>query len=300
MGHIIEHMDYDYNGYCEILTKLCREYNFLKYEVIGKSVFGRAIPSLRIGDSGDYVLYTAATHGSERITTTVLLRFVEELCDSLKNGKRLSEVDINTAMYGRGIIFVPIVNPDGCEISLKGAAGCVGHSGRIYKLCGGDFEHWNANLRGVDINHNFDAGWKELHELERQNGYFGPGPTRYGGQRPMSEPETLALAELCQRVNIRYVMSLHSQGEVIYWDYDGIPTHRGKKMAEIFAASSGYALDVPTALAQGGGFKDWFIKTYRRPGFTVEIGKGKNPLNPKNGEKIYEQIKEMLTLGLLM
>jgi g-D-glutamyl-meso-diaminopimelate peptidase len=75
---------------------------------------------------------------------------------------------------------------------------------------------------------------------------------------------------------------------------------RGKKMAEIFAASSGYALDVPTGLAVGGGFKDWFIDKFHRPGFTVEIGKGKNPLPAEDGEEIYQQIKEMMMLGLLM
>ena len=95
-------------------------------------------------------------------------------------------------------------------------------------------------------------------------------------------------------------MCFHSQGEVIYWDYDNIDTYRGHKMAEIFAASSGYALDVPTGLAYGGGFKDWFIKEYRRPGFTIEVGSGSNPLPAANGEKIYGQIKEMLMLGLLM
>lgn len=300
MGNIIEHTDYDYNSYCEKMQKLCSEYDFLKYESIGKTVFGRAIPSLRIGNSGDYVLYTAAIHGSERITATVLLRFVEELCEAIQKGTRLSEVDIRKAMFGRGAIFVPLCNPDGCEISLKGAKGCMGHEGRVYKLCGGDFSHWNANLRGVDLNHNFDAGWQKLHILEQNEGIYGPGPTRYGGTRPHSEPETEALVSLCKRMKIRYVLALHSQGEVIYWDYDNIPTARGKRMAEIFAASSGYALDVPLGLALGGGFKDWFIKAFHRPGFTVEIGKGKNPLPPGEGDKIYEQIKEMLTVGLLM
>ncbi len=300
MENIIEHIDYDYNGYCKIIQNLCDTYSFLKYENIGKTVFGRAIPSLRIGNSGEYVLYTAAIHGSERITATILLKFIAELCQAIKKGGNLSDVDINKAMYGRGAVFVPLCNPDGCEISQKGVMGCVGHAGRIYKLCGGDFEHWNANLRGVDLNHNFDAGWEELHELEKKEGIFGPAPTRYGGHKPHSEPETEALVGLCRRFTIRYCMALHSQGEVIYWDYDNIPTLRGKKMAEIFAASSGYALDVPTGLAVGGGFKDWFIKNYRRPGFTIEVGKGSNPLPPESGEFIYEQIKEMLTLGLLM
>ena len=300
MDSIIKQIDYDCNGFEDILRKLCEKYPFLKSGSIGKSVLGRDIKLLRLGKGADYILYTAAIHGSERLTATVLLRFIEELCEAVKVGGKVAGVDARRALYGKGIMFVPVCNPDGCEIALKGAKGCGDLAPRLYKLCGGDFSHWNANARGVDLNHNFDAGWDELHQLEREHGFYGPGPTRFGGLKPHSEPETAALVDLCLKVNIRYVMCFHSQGEVIYWDYGGINTHRGHKMAEIFAASSGYALDVPTTLAVGGGFKDWFIERFSRPGFTIELGKGKNPLPPTDGEKIYSQVREMMMLGLLM
>ena len=300
MLNIIKHIEHDYNSFSEIMRSLCEEYKFLHRFSIGKSVFGRDLTALRLGSFADCIVYAGAIHGSERITATLLLKFISELCEAVAANGKICDVDARRALYGRSVIFVPLCNPDGCEISLKGAAGCGAHAARIYKLCGGDFKHWNANLRGVDLNHNFDAGWEELHKLERKQGYFGPGPTRYGGTKPFSEPESAALAELCRTYNIRYLLTFHSQGEVIYWDYDGIETPRGKKMAEIFSASSGYALDVPTGLATGGGFKDWFIKEFRRPGFTIEVGLGKNPLAAASGAEIYEKIREMLVLGLLM
>ena len=71
-------------------------------------------------------------------------------------------------------------------------------------------------------------------------------------------------------------------------------------MAEILATSSGYALDYPTGLAVGGGFKDWFIKTFNRPAFTIEVGKGENPLPITDTESIYNRIKEMLVLSVAM
>ena len=71
-------------------------------------------------------------------------------------------------------------------------------------------------------------------------------------------------------------------------------------MAEIMAASSGYALEVPTGLALGGGFKDWFIEKYSRPGFTVEMGMGENPLDPSLAPQIYEKLREMMVLSILM
>ena len=300
MNSIIKQIDYDYNGFENLLRNLTEKYPFLKSGSVGKSVLGRDLKLLRLGKGADYILYTAAIHGSERLTAIVLLRFIEELCEALRVGGKVAGVDAHRALYGKGVLFMPLCNPDGCEIALKGAKGCGDHAGRLYKLCNGDFDHWNANARGVDLNHNFDAGWEELHNLEREHGFYGPGPTRFGGLKPHSEPETVAMVELCKKVNIRYVMCFHSQGEVIYWDYNGINTHRGQKMAEIFAASSGYALDVPTPLAVGGGFKDWFIETYRRPGFTIELGKGQNPLPPTDGEKIYAQVRELMMLGLLM
>lgn len=297
---IIRHVEHDYNSYERCFKALLEKYPFLRCETIGKSVFGRDIRALKLGNAPEEVLYAAAFHGSERITATVILRFVEELCEAYLNSARLADVDIKKALKNKTAVFVPLTNPDGCEISLKGELGCVKNSGWFKRLCGGDFTHWNANARGVDLNHNFDAGWEELHKLERESGYFGPGPTRYGGPHPHSEPETIALTDYCETHDVRYVIAFHSQGEVIYWDYNNIPTHRGKKMAEIFAASSGYALDVPTGISVGGGFKDWFIERFRRPGFTVEMGLGKNPLPAILGQKIYETLEEMLVIGLLM
>lgn len=71
-------------------------------------------------------------------------------------------------------------------------------------------------------------------------------------------------------------------------------------MAEIMAATSGYALDVPVKIATGGGFKDWFLKEFNRPAFTVEVGLGKNPLPISDAFKIYENIREMLTISSIM
>ena len=45
------------------------------------------------------------------------------------------------------------------------------------------------------------------------------------------------------------------------------------------------------------GFKDWFIETYDRPGFTVEIGKGTNPLPLEQFPEIYRKLRELLLLA---
>ncbi len=276
------------------------KYKFIKMSIIGKSCGGKGIPALKIGSGESYALIVAGIHGSERITSNVLLMFIEELCSAIKNDGYIADIKVTKALRGRGVIFVPCLNPDGCDISLLGKKACGELADKIEMQCRGDFAHWNSNLRGVDLNHNFDAGWKELHKMERELGIIGPSPTRFGGFKPHSEPETVAITELCQRQNIRHCMALHSQGEVIYWNYGKKTPAKSRKMAEILASSSGYALDVPISIASGGGIKDWFIKEFYRPGFTVELGLGKNPLPIEQAENIYRQIKEMLTLYIIM
>ncbi len=300
MNRIVKSVDYDYVGLRKIIDMLCCKNSVLQQFSIGKSCAGRDIPAIKIHSDTEYVLFAAAFHGSEHITSNILLMFLEELTYAYTHNCSLCGINIRKALGKRGIMFVPIINPDGCEISIHGALGCGREAGDIYKMCQGDFTHWNANLRGVDINHNFDAGWQELHNLERKSGILGPAATRFGGYAPCSEPETQALVRLCSEHNIHHALALHSQGEVIYWSYNGYETKTSKRMAEIMAATSGYALDVPVGLAAGGGFKDWFLKEYLRPAFTVEVGRGKNPLPIADASKIYNDIREMLTISSIM
>ena len=72
------------------------------------------------------------------------------------------------------------------------------------------------------------------------------------------------------------------------------------KLAEILASSSGYALEAPEGLAVGGGFKDWFIQNFSRPAFTIEIGRGKNPLPPETLPEIYSRLREMMMFALML
>lgn len=300
MENIVKSREYDFYERKKLIDSLCKEYSFIKKAVIGKSCAGREIFALKIGAAAEYNLITAAFHGSERITSTVLLMFIEELCSAIKHDGFIAGFKANKALLGRGVIFVPMVNPDGCEISLLGAKGCGNKANEIGKLCNNDFEHWNANLRGVDINHNFNADWENLRNKERAEGIYGPAPTRFGGYKPESEPETIALTKLCQKIKMRHIVALHSQGEVIYWNFGSKQPPRSQKIAQIMATTSGYALDTAMGISEGGGFKDWFIEEFNKPGFTVELGKGKNPLPAEDTEKIYKRVKEMLTLCAVM
>ena len=153
---------------------------------------------------------------------------------------------------------------------------------------------------GVDINHNFNAGWHTLRQLEEEKGIHGPAPRQFGGAYPESEAETKTLTRLCRIRQFRQCMALHSQGEELYWQYGDYSPPQASMMAKILADSCSYTLVTNAGLASHGGFKDWFISELRKPGFTMEIGKGENPLPVSQLYEIYSRIEEALVLFALM
>ena len=258
---------------------------------IGESARGRGIFALALGDLRGATLLVGGTHGSEWLTTLLLFRFCEDLLLAQEQGGVLGEIDITKALENHSLVIVPCLNPDGVQIAL-------GKDQPPPKSAPGS--PWQANGNGVDLNHNFDAGWELLHKMEEQEGYIGPGPTRYGGKRPHSEPETRAIAGFCLACDFRRVYAFHSQGEEIYYEYGADTPNRSRLMAEVLAASCGYKVCRPEKIASHGGFKDWFIHTMHRPGFTIEIGRGKNPVPSEELEPIYARLLEMLLLTMLL
>ena len=63
------------------------------------------------------------------------------------------------------------------------------------------FNHvWQANSRGVDINHNFDAKWQMVVDK--------PSPSKYGGEYAESEPETRAITEFVRKEQFDMLLTL--------------------------------------------------------------------------------------------
>lgn len=236
---------------------------------IGRSILGRDIYALKLGHGARRIFYSGAYHGMESLTARVLVRFVGELSYMLTADKTPDLLD-GTALY-----IVPMVNPDGVEIAGSG-------------------EKWQANARGVDINHNFDALWELSKKTEEKYGVTGPGPTRYGGEYPESEPETKAIADFTRENRFDTVIALHSQGEVIYYDFCGYVPDGTKELLNRFEAVSRYKRDEALGIAAYGGYKDWFIRKFKKPGFTIEVGLGKNPLPLSEFDEIYAGVREIL------
>lgn len=300
MDQIVRAATPDYETLRTMLEQLKKRFPKARLGVCGRSLAGRSIYSLSIGSMQSPVLYTGGFHGQEWLTPLLLLRFFERTAAAVWEGRDFSAFPVRDALHGRGIVLVPCVNPDGVQIALHGAQGAGCYEAFAAEVSGNDFRRWNANARGVDINHNFDAGWETLHQMERESGIAGPAPRQYGGEAPESEPETQALVRLCRSHPFRHALAFHSQGEEIFWEYGENTPERGRLMAEIFAASSGYRLVENDGLASHGGFKDWFLSEFGRPGFTFEIGRGENPLPLDDFEQIYETLENTLLLAALI
>ena len=282
------------------IKNLLSKYNFLNHGIVGQSHCKRNIEFLSLGNFENSVLWACAFHGMEWITSLVVLKFLENICNNIKLKNKIFGIDIEKNLKNRGLVIIPCVNPDGVEISLTGYKSAKNFQNLVKKASNNRTFSWQANAAGVDINHNFDAGWNELKKLEMENKILEPSATRFGGTKPESEPETKALVDFCRKNKFLYAIAFHSQGEEIYWKYGKNIPENSYRLAKLFSITSGYKLSSPEGLAVGGGFKDWFITEFNRPAFTIEIGVGKNPLPISQLYPIYNKIYKMLLSSLLI
>ncbi|MBU3197125.1 peptidoglycan-binding protein [Clostridium algidicarnis] len=296
-------IDYTYEIMERDMVGLKARYPFIERGILGKSVLEKNLYYIKLGNGPNEVFYNAAHHSLEWITSTLLMKFIEDFSkayseDGLINGYRIKDIFNKSTIY-----IVPMVNPDGVDLVIDGLKRDNPYYSRLIQWNKGssDFsKDWQANIRGVDLNHNYDASWALFKQVEVVYGIYGPGPTRYSGPYPESEPETKSLADFTRAHNFRLVIAYHTQGEVIYWKYLNIIPNDSRKIAEIFSKASGYILSETTGIVSYAGYKDWFIEKFVRPGYTIEVGKGKNPLPISQFDKIYRDNIEVLLLGAIV
>lgn len=286
-----------YYGDCDvtkarILHAYLRE-NFadLSYEVIGYSALKREIIAYTVGRKNG-LLICAAFHSMEHLTATIAFKFLNEVLLLQKHNKVIAN-----ALKTSGLTVIPMMNPDGIEISIHGAD-TAKHKQKFVNdvLQKANIPHtqWQANANAVDLNHNFDADFSGVKEREKEAGITSPSPTRYGGEYPESESETKALCNYCKKHSFSKAVALHTQGQEIYYDFGKNTPKESLTLANNLATLSGYKVSHPEAIAVGGGFKDWFIEYFKKPAFTLEIGLGKNPLPNQIIETEYPKVSKML------
>ncbi|MFD2117317.1 M14 family metallocarboxypeptidase [Paenibacillus yanchengensis] len=280
-------------------SQLSYQYPFVTAHVIGHSVMGKPLLALRCGEGEQKIHINAAFHGNEWITSALLMRFMNEL-SATYGGIDVWGLEDHQVAYLREEVTVwavPMVNPDGAELVQCGIHESHPMYHQLVHNNGGsaDFSNWKSNIRGVDLNDQFPAYWDE--ECARR-GVFEPAASDYPGPYPLSEPEAAAMAQFTETLRFKQVAALHTQGEEIYWNYRNYEPPEAQHIAARLKRVSGYKAIKLTG--SDAGYKDWFIKQYRKPGFTIEAGYGRTPLPFEHFEQIYAKIQPLLLEYILL
>lgn len=278
------------------IRTLREAYPFIELREIGNSVMGKQLLELKIGRGLKRVHYNGSVHANEWITTPVLMEFMNDYALALTNGTPINGLAMYPYYEQTTLSVVPMVNPDGVDLVINGAPSEEPYRSEVLQINNGNtnFSNWKANIRGVDLNNQFPALW----EIEAERKPKQPSPRDFPGYEPLSEPESIALAQLTREGDFEKVLSLHTQGQVIYWGFEGLEPPESEIIVEEFARVSGYE---PIRYVDSyAGYKDWFIQDWRRPGFTIELGKGTNPLPLSQFPEIYQRTFGILLAGLYM
>ncbi len=228
-------------------------------KIIGKSVKDKPIYAFSVFKTArPLVLVQGAIHAREYVTANLLLMLAK---DFILRGKRGT------------IWFVPMVNPDGVDIVLKGNS--------LYK----------ANANGVDLNVNFPAKWGK-----GKSNVFIKGDENFVGKSPLCEPESQALADFTALILPDMSISYHTKGEEIYWEFfqRGKRRLRDEKLAKTASMVTGYP--IKSVKGSCGGYKDWCIEKLKIPALTIEVGSDDliHPIKLKHTESIFKRNKDLL------
>ena len=285
-----------------MIRELAEAYPFCRTEVLISTAFQRPIRTLVLGTGPRQVLYSAAHHANEWITALVLLKFAEDFAAAIASGGKIHDRDARILAQRSTIHLVPMVNPDGVDL-VTGAIGPGDIQYDLARRLGENYpaipfpNGWKANLLGVDLNLNYPAGWLRAREIKFSQGYTTPGPRDYVGRAPLNQLETRALAGYTEAVDPALVLAYHSQGKEIYWQFQDYQVPGAEELGRRFAQVSGYTLAEVPYNSSFAGYKDWFIQNFRRPGYTVEVGTGENPLPLSQFPEIYRDNLGILTLA---
>ena len=236
---------------------------------IGRSIEGRPILALRIGDRRGgvpKVLFMGCHHAREWIAVEVPFLLAKELVE------RADEAPIAGWLTSGEVWVAPMVNPDGHE-----------HSRAQERL-------WRKNRRrnddgsfGVDPNRNYGYMWGIL---DVPTSSHVPSDETYVGPRAFSEPETQAVRDLIGCERFAGVITYHSYSQLILypWGYTEKPIpdvqHReqmvgmAQEMQTLIQGVHG-KIYVPQPSSElyptAGDTTDWTYGTYGIPSFTVEL-----------------------------
>jgi hypothetical protein len=256
-----------------------------KIEQVGTSVEDKPIKALVISNNPSSlemeprVRISAGIHGNEKLTTEILIRYVDYLLREFNN----ENTEIINLINSRYIVIIPIINPDGYVSSRR----------------------YNAN--GVDLNRNFSRKWSGDYSVHGSAAFSEPeslAVSEYSLKKKFTTGITLHSGAVI--VNMPFDYGKESLG-IFPLENDLV-----EYMGLVYAESGVHPFNthpdilrspyVDRGTINGG---DWYVITgsmqdwsYLDAGcldYTVEIAKSKYPVLPEDVEETYLYNRDSLT-----
>ena len=125
---------YSYEDIFQGMEELSRRYpDFTVCRSIGTSHDGRDIPMMRVGLGKKTLVLTAGIHGRESVNPVLLVKMLEDYCQAFQDREERYGYPVQTLLNGCSVVVIPLVNPDGYEIALRGFS--VIHNPVLRQLC---------------------------------------------------------------------------------------------------------------------------------------------------------------------
>jgi g-D-glutamyl-meso-diaminopimelate peptidase len=282
-SYVNPNQTYTYEMMTNDIKTLSEKYpGLVQYRSLGKTPYGRDIWAVKLGRGDATVLYNASHHAREWITTNVVMEMIDQYSEKYVLNGMMDGYNVAHVLNNTSIWFVPMTNPDGVTLQQKGLSAFPSSAhANLVKMNGGskDFKRWKSNAQGIDLSRQYPARWEEIN-----NNAKAPSYKDYKGKAPLETTETKVVSALTYLVDPEITNSYHTAGRVLYYhfNYGGSGTYEGDKtLGSTLANMTGYRLIPPdTNLSSGGGYKDWFIQTFKRPSFTFELAPYAGETNP--------------------
>lgn len=241
---------------------LAREYSsVVKVKTVGYSADKRRIDAIILGQGKPLAIISGGIHGRESLNTTMLLQIIWEYIGCIRKNAYHIPCVVDSKhfirlMKRKSFVFVPLVNPDGYMIALKGP-GAINDCELRYIVndylqknsC--HYSEYKQNACGIDINRDFFNNIKQ--------------------------PETQALINVFENFRSKYYLDFHSRGNVIYYyrnKMGRLYNRHQKRIAREIALCNGYKLMPPSKEVEKGdtytNSVHYFSQVMKGHSFTVE------------------------------
>lgn len=261
-------------------------------------------PKVKRKDGRPTLLMTGAHHAREWPSAEHTIEFAYELINRWKNGNK----KIRKLMRRTRVVFVPVVNPDGFNVS-RAAGTALGASGGRDAPAGDETanllierEYHRKNCAfvestneeggsclqtpdngishfGVDPNRNYGGFWGGPGAATGDEAPFFDLAADYRGPGPFSEPETQNIRKLVSSRQVVTLITNHTFSNLVLHppglQAQGKPRDDKllRKLADSMAEENGYTSQAGFELYDTSGTtEDWSYNATSGLGYTFEIG----------------------------